>query len=270
LLGGLGAGLAAAVTSPLLAREPGQAAEPWSPKVSWIDLWPGNPPGLGPVPPVETIVRRAGSIPPILEITGVLRSRLMVLRPDRPNGSSALVIPGGGYARLVTGPDGPEIARWLTARGWTVFVLVYRLPGDGWVRRADVPLQDGQRAVRLIRERAGSYGIDPRRLAAIGSSAGGHLCADLATRFDARTYDPVDQADRHSARPDLAVLLYPVQTLADPMPIAARAIACSGKVHRMPSFRRTRRKTMLPRRRRRSSSSTPRTILPSRWRTACD
>lgn len=216
LLGGIGAGLTAALTSPVLARASAPARDIWSPRVSWIDLWPVSAPGLGPTPPVESIVRRSGSSPPILEITGVVRPRLMVLQPDRPSGSAALVIPGGGYARLVTGPEGPEIARWLTARGWTVFVLVYRLPGEGWLRRADVPLQDGQRAVRLIRARAGAFGVDPRRLVVIGSSAGGHLCADLATRFGTQVYDPVDPADRQSARPDLAVLLYPVQTLADP------------------------------------------------------
>lgn len=217
LLGGFGAGLASALTSPLLAAGPGQAERLWSPQVSWIDLWPNGAPGAGPAPPVETITRRPGSeAAPILEITGVLRPRMMVLRPARANGAAALVMPGGGYARLVMAPDGPEIARWLAARGWTVFVLIYRLPGDSWASRANVPLQDAQRAVRLIRENAASFGISPARLAAMGFSAGGHLCADLATRAGVQSYGPVDSADSLSARPDLAVPVYPVQTLADP------------------------------------------------------
>lgn len=125
-------------------------------------------------------------------------------------------MPGGGYTRLVTAPEGPEIARWLAAQGWTVFVLLYRLPGDGWADRANVPLQDGQRAIRLIRARAGSFGFRPDRVAAIGFSAGGHLCADLATRFSLQTYPPVDAADRLSARPDFAVPIYAVQSMAEP------------------------------------------------------
>jgi acetyl esterase/lipase len=183
----------------------------------WIDLWPGAAPGMPAAGPVEAIKQRAATdAPPVLEITGIARPRLMVLRPLRPNGSAALVMPGGGYTRLVVGRDGPEIGRWLTARGWTVFVLLYRLPGEGWARRADVPLQDAQRAIRLIRSQAGKYDISPERIAAIGFSAGGHLCADLATRYAAATYAPVDAADRLSARPEFAVPVYAVQTLADP------------------------------------------------------
>lgn len=220
LLGGLGAGLAAAVNGPLgaaPATEGGGAAEPWSPAVEWIPLWPGAAPGTGSVPPVEAIKQRPSpDAPPILEITGVNRPRLMVLRPRRPNGSAALVAPGGGYARLVVASDGPEIARWLAARGWTVFVLLYRLPGDGWLNRANVPLQDAQRAIRLIRSKAAAFGVSPERVAAIGFSAGGHVCADLATRYAAPSYVPVDAADALSARPDFAVPVYAVQTLMDP------------------------------------------------------
>jgi acetyl esterase/lipase len=167
--------------------------------------------------PVEAIRQRPPSdAPPVLEITGIDRPRLMVLRPLRPNGSAALVMPGGGYARVVVGPEGPEIGRWLTARGWTVFILLYRLPGEGWANRADVPLQDGQRAIRLMRRKAASFGISSERIAAIGFSAGGHLCADLATRYATPVYAPIDAADALSARPDFAVPVYPVQTLADP------------------------------------------------------
>jgi acetyl esterase/lipase len=195
----------------------GNAGDLWSSSANWIDLWPGAAPGTLPTPPVEAIkARPATDAPPILEITGISRPRLLVLRPPRPNGAAALVMPGGGYARLVVAQDGPEIGRWLAARGWTVFVLLYRLPGDGWMDRANAPLQDAQRAIRLIRRQAGAFGIDPERVAAIGFSAGGHLCADLATRSAVRTYVPIDAADALSARPDFAVPVYAVQSLADP------------------------------------------------------
>lgn len=215
LLGALGAGAVSAAATPVRsALPPLPGADLWSNRVAWIDLWPAAAPGLPASAPVELVKPRPGT--DILEVTGVLRPRLMVIRPDRPNGSAALVMPGGGYARLVTAPEGPEIARWLAARGWTVFVLLYRLPGDGWANRGDVPLQDAQRAIRLIRARAGAYGLRPDRVAAIGFSAGGHLCADLATRFAAPAYPPLDAADRLSARPDFAVPVYAVQSLADP------------------------------------------------------
>ena len=195
----------------------GTAGDLWSSSANWIDLWPGAAPGTLPAAPVEAIkARPATDAPPILEITGISRPRLLVLRPLRPNGSAALVMPGGGYARLVVAQDGPEIGRWLAARGWTVFVLLYRLPGDGWADRANVPLQDAQRAMRLIRSQARALGINPERVAAIGFSAGGHLCADLATRSAVRTYAPIDAADALSARPDFAVPVYAVQSLADP------------------------------------------------------
>jgi acetyl esterase/lipase len=220
VLSGLGVALAAAADRPVRAAsllEPAAAGDPWSSGVDWMHLWPGAAPGAASVSPAETINKRpATDAPLVLEITGIKRPRLVVLRPQRPNGSAALVMPGGGYARVVTGPEGPEIARWLTARGWTVFVLLYRLPGEGWANRADVPLQDAQRAIRLIRKNAAGFGVNPERIAAIGSSAGGHLCADLATRYAAPTYSPIDAADALSARPNFAALLYPVQTLEDP------------------------------------------------------
>ena len=78
-----------------------------------------------------------------------------------------------------------------------------------------MPLQDAQRAMRLIRARAQSWRIDPQRLAAIGFSAGGHLAASLATRFAASVYPALDDADRMDARPLLAGLMYPVVTMGE-------------------------------------------------------
>lgn len=201
-------------TAPARATAPEARADP----EETIDLWPGRPPGAPATLPVERIVER-GSDPARREraITGIARPRLTVFRPRTPNGSALMVAPGGGYARVVLDKEGYELGHWLAERGWTVFVLFYRLPGDGWQAGPDTPLQDSQRAMRLIRARAAAYGIRADRVAAMGFSAGGHVCGDLATRYDARVYTPVDTADRLSARPDLAAPIYAVQSMRLPL-----------------------------------------------------
>ncbi len=138
---------------------------------------------------------------------------LVVKRAPQPNGAAIMAIPGGGYSVLNYDAGGADHARWLNARGVTTFILVYRLPGEGWARRADVPLQDAQRAIRLIRANSDRFCIDRNRIGVLGSSAGGHLAGSLATRFDEQVYDPIDPLDNIPARPDLAALLFPVVTM---------------------------------------------------------
>jgi acetyl esterase/lipase len=121
-----------------------------------------------------------------------------------------IIAPGGGYVRTVLDKEGFETARWLAARGVSAFVLLYRLPGEGHAQRADVPLRDAQRAVRVVRGRARDFGLDPQRIGFLGFSAGGHVAASVATRFGASVYAAVDALDAGSARPDFSILLYPV------------------------------------------------------------
>ena len=128
-----------------------------------------------------------------------------------------MVTPGGGYTWVVIDKEGYEIGRWLAARGFTVFVLFYRLPAEGWDAGPNVSLSDAQRAIRLIRSRAGDYGIDPERVAAMGFSAGGHVSTDLTARFAKATYDPVDSADSLSARPLATAHIYPVVSMSLPV-----------------------------------------------------
>jgi acetyl esterase/lipase len=212
ILGSLAAGLAA----PLLAQEGGQGTPP--DPVETIELWPGAAPGMPATPPVEKIDDRSRD-PGVRNrsITGIVKPRLVVFRPARANGSALLVIPGGGYRLIAFDHEGHAVARRLAAQGWTVFVLLYRLPGDGWAAGPDVALSDAQRAMRLIRARAAGYGIQPERVGVLGFSAGGHLCGDLATRFAASTYAPVDAADRLDARPAIAAPIYAVQSMTLPM-----------------------------------------------------
>lgn len=184
-----------------------------------IDLWPKGAPGMPASPPVETVTERSTTTQVNdRSVTGTTRPRMVVFRPDRPNGAAVLITPGGGYRLVVIDKEGYEVARWLAARGFTAFVLFYRLPGEGWggkdgTGRQDVPLADAQRAMRLIRHRAKNYAVQPERVAAMGFSAGGHVCASLSTRFAAKVYDPVDAADKLSARPFCAAPIYPVVSM---------------------------------------------------------
>src|SRR6185312_7601414 len=106
--------------------------------------------------------------------------------------------------------EGVDVAARMNPLGYTVFVLNYRLPAEGWRDGPNVPLQDAQRAMRVIRASAKRYRIDPARLSVIGFSAGGHLAASLVTGFAEAVYAPTDAADRLDARPAAAGLIYPV------------------------------------------------------------
>lgn len=149
--------------------------------------------------------------------TYVSRPTITIYRPRGQNTRAAiLVLPGGGYAAVAMDLEGTEICDWITRQGITCVLLKYRVP-QAWrhgkdrveeAPRVQLPLQDAQRAMGLLRHRAASYGIDPRKVGVIGFSAGGHLAAAVSNA-EKRTYEPVDAADRESSRPDFAILLYP-------------------------------------------------------------
>ena len=180
-------------------------------------LWPGSPPGGAGIAlkPKFTDTSPTPELFHDRTVASVDAPLVTVYRAEKPNGSALLLMPGGGYAREYFDREGIEPARIFNQAGITCFVLRYRLPGDGWANRADVPLQDAQRAMRLIRANAARYGIDAARVGVIGFSAGGHLAASLATRFAAKTYAPVDAADMLDAKPFLAGLMYPVITMGE-------------------------------------------------------
>lgn len=210
------AGRVAAQTAPPATSESHHLSAPEPTET--IDLWPKLPPGAPARLPVEKVTERSRDLAYNDRfVLGISRPRMAVFRPVKPNGSAVLITPGGGYSWVVVDKEGYEMARWLAGRGVTVFVLFYRLPHEGWASGPDTPLADAQRAMRLIRQRATYYGVDPARICAMGFSAGGHLCADLLTRFATRVYDPIDVADRLSARPDLAAPIYPVVSMSLPV-----------------------------------------------------
>lgn len=127
----------------------------------------------------------------------------------KANGSAVVIFPGGGYVRLAINHEGYDIAKWFAARGIAAFVVKYRMQEYGY----PAPLQDGQRALRLVRKNAARWGVDPAKIGVVGFSAGGHLAASVATRFDASPIadDPLGDIN---ARPDFAVLGYPVISLS--------------------------------------------------------
>lgn len=180
-----------------------------------LPLWPGDAPGGGGVTVAETVVERPPTADGLRDriVKGVRRPTLTVFEPARPNGASLLMTPGGGYKWVVMDKEGYECAERFATAGVTVYVASYRLPGDGWEAGPAVALQDAQRALRLVRARAAAKGLDPQRVGVMGFSAGGHVAGCLSLMWDRPAYQPVDEIDALSARPDSSVLVYPVASM---------------------------------------------------------
>lgn len=176
-----------------------------------IVLWPdGQVPGEGGPATVPNVIERSRD-PALTDryIDNVSAPYLVVYRPARPNGSALLVVPGGGYQRIVLDKEGTALVpAFVEQGGVTLFVLRYRLPAGRSDRQA--ALADAQRAMRVIRADAARWQIDPQRIGVMGFSAGGHVAARLSNGFDAPAYPHRDAIDALSARPDVALLIYPV------------------------------------------------------------
>jgi acetyl esterase/lipase len=129
------------------------------------------------------------------------------------SGTGVVVCPGGGYVNLASDHEGKQVAEWLNSLGVSAFVLQYRV-GPRYHHPA--PLQDAQRAIRLVRARARDFGIDPGRLGILGFSAGGHLASTTGTHFDDGDAAASDPIDRMGSRPDFVILAYPVVTMSGP------------------------------------------------------
>jgi acetyl esterase/lipase len=187
-----------------------------------LDVWPGKAVGdHGQIGPER--VRTAVEAPTkdATWITNVTRPTISVFRPDAGKNSRVAVVicPGGGYWNLAWDKEGEEVAARLNTLGITGVVLKYRVPrrpGEPEPLPAPGPLLDAQRAIRLVRSRAGEWGIDPKRIGIMGFSAGGHLAVMAAISFERPAYEPIDEVDRASCRPDFAVVAYPGYILTRP------------------------------------------------------
>lgn len=159
-------------------------------------LWPGGAPGaLG-----EEAVDKP-------KITVYLAPK------EKATGAAVVICPGGGYRVVAADHEGRQVAEWLNSLGVSAFVLQYRL-GERY--RHPAPLQDAQRAIRMVRSRAKEWGVLPGRVGILGFSAGGHLASTAATHFDDGQPGAADPVERESSRPDFAVLCYAVISLYDP------------------------------------------------------
>jgi len=131
----------------------------------------------------------------------------------KATGTAVIVCPGGGYVNLSMVNEGSSIAKKFNEMGITAFVLKYRLPSDKIMTDKTIgPLQDAQRAIQMVRERAVEWGINPAKVGIIGFSAGGHLASTAETHFDKVV---IDNPKNTSMRPDFALLLYPVITFGE-------------------------------------------------------
>lgn len=195
----------------LVAANSVQAADPNS-----EPLWPKGAPGTAGIADNEKGGDRGKDGKPNRFISGVVNPALTIyMAPDANSLSSAVVIcPGGGYGGVAIDKEGHDIARWLNVHGVAGIVLKYRMPKPDLMKDFKTekpwPLQDVQRAIRVVRGRAAELHVDANRVGVMGFSAGGHLASTAGTHFDLGDANASDPLDRLSCRPDFMILCYPV------------------------------------------------------------
>ncbi|HJW40236.1 MAG TPA: alpha/beta hydrolase [Rhizomicrobium sp.] len=155
-----------------------------------------------------------------MAVLDVSQPTMTIYSPNGKNtGAAVVVLPGGGFAALAIDLEGTEVCDWLTSKGIVCVLLKYRVPSEPYDWRCDCyrdnlatstrSLEDLQRTIGLVRLRAREWHIDPHKIGVLGFSAGGYLAAEISTKYRQRLYAPLDDADKESARPDFAVLVYP-------------------------------------------------------------
>lgn len=158
-----------------------------------ISLWPNGMPNSNGLTGTEEDLEGG-------RVANVVNPSIAVYRPEKPNGMAIIMCPGGGYARLAMGHEGHDMAAWFTTQGITYVVLKYRMPNGHY----EVPLSDAEQAIRIVRQHAVEWNINPHRIGIMGASAGGHLAASLATLYSSQ-----------ETRPDFQVLFYPVISMKE-------------------------------------------------------
>jgi acetyl esterase/lipase len=173
-----------------------------------LPLWPGIPPLQKDTSLRENVVSQG-----IVRISNVQTPSLEVYLPTQQiaTGEAVLIFPGGGYGILAYDWEGSDFAKWLNSQGIAGIVVKYRLPlSASLTDPKEVPLLDAQRAIRLVRQHAEDWHINPNRVGVMGFSAGGHLASTLSTAYLHRAIPAQDVVDELSARPDFSILVYPV------------------------------------------------------------
>jgi len=170
--------------------------------------------GRGAVTDPQVIRLWEGSVPGAQGTSDADIPTLTYYAPNGRGSSTAVIVaPGGSYTSLAMNHEGRQVANWFNSQGVAAFVLKYRL---GPRYRHPIELGDAQRAIRVVRARAGEFGVSPDRIGMMGFSAGGHLASTTGTKFDAGSASAADPIDRVSSRPDFLVLAYPVVVSAAP------------------------------------------------------
>jgi acetyl esterase/lipase len=180
----------------------GQSGQP-------ILLYPGKVPNSKTAPADYVERNNNGSI------TKVTQPTLTIFLPDnnKSNGTAIIVIPGGGYSGLAFNHEGVDVAKKFADAGVAAFLLKYRLRSDLIMEDRSIgPLQDAQRAIQIIRERAGEWKIDTSKIGVIGFSAGGHLASTFGTHYKKAL---IDNKSNVSLRPSFMALIYPVITMGE-------------------------------------------------------
>ncbi len=197
--GVLAAGL---LTSALMGSASAKAAAMPS-EGQMIELWPNGAPGGSKVTVTEKATQVVDKGQTGRDISGVTKPRLSLHRPKKKTDTAMLVLAGGAFNRVVFDKEGEEVCRWLADHGIAAGALLYRLPGDGWEAGQDAPVQDAQRAMRLLVKETGA-----KRVGIMGFSAGGTIAAALATRSTEALYPGADAADELDATPSFMCLGY--------------------------------------------------------------
>ena len=173
-----------------------------------LKLWPDGPP-TAMVPKSEAtvkLIQSYGGAGPN-RITDVSDPTITVFRPEKPNGTSVIVAPGGGFMFLSYAHEGTQVCEWLNSLGVTAVLLKYRTPTRDENEMFELPVQDAERALGLVRHHAAEWNLDPQRVGLLGFSAGANLAGHVAWDRGSRTYPQNPELDDRRG-PDFLVFIY--------------------------------------------------------------
>lgn len=170
-------------------------------------LYPDSIPNSKPAADEETTVINPDGVTIISKIS---KPTLTLFLPpkEKSNGTAVIICPGGGYWVNAASHEGVDVAKKFAELGVAAFVVKYRIPSDVWMINREIgPLQDAQQAIKMVRENAVKWSIDPGKIGIMGFSAGGHLASTAGTHFNKGV---IDNPKQTSLRPDFMILIYPV------------------------------------------------------------
>jgi acetyl esterase/lipase len=176
-----------------------------------ITIWPGLAPGETSDARGSVMEARPTDTQPITRVEKIRLPTMDVYPASKPNGTGLVILPGGGFSRVVVDLEGSEAAVILNRIGITAFVLRYR---TNEAKASDEPsylrpVQDAQRAIRYLRANAAQWKLEPSRIGVLGFSAGGQAACVLHTRGTEAAYKDIDEVDKQPVRPDFSMLIYP-------------------------------------------------------------